>query len=141
MIETNYIAVLVATVIAVVLGMGWFGPVFGTTWAAIIGAKNPTDMTPEENKDFQKKMVPVYIVNIVLTALMMWVLYISMNIGTLFSPIQSAFVLWLGFVVPLMGTQALWSGKPKRHAWTMFLLTSGYQLICFVVAGAIYASF
>jgi len=39
MIEINYIAILVSTVIAVVLGMGWFGPVFGATWATIIGAK------------------------------------------------------------------------------------------------------
>ena len=138
MIEINYIAILVSTVIAVVLGMGWFGPVFGATWATIIGVKKPSDMTPEENKDFQKKMVPVYITNMILTLMMMLVLYVGIYFISVFSPIETAFVLWLGFVVPLMGTQALWSGKSKNHAWTMFLLTTGYQLICFVVAGAMY---
>lgn len=139
MLEINYIGVILSTVIAVVLGMGWFGPVFGNLWSDIIGTKKPGDMTPEENKEFQKKMVPVYIVNIILTCVMMCVLYVFVSFAP-FTSMTSVFVLWLGFVLPLMGTQALWSGKPKRHAWSMFFLTTGYQLICFVVAGAIFAS-
>ncbi len=137
--DINYIAILVSAVIAVVLAMGWFGPVFGKIWAEVTGMKDPSQMTPEENKEAQKKMAPAYILNIILTIMMMVVLFFFVKYSNMASGITAAFIAWLGFVVPLMAGQALWSGKSKRLAWQMFLLTSGYQLICFVVAGALYA--
>lgn len=134
----QYFSIIIASVIAIVLGMGWFGPVFGKMWAEIIGAKTPADLTPEENKEMQKKMAPLYVVNIILTIGLMFALYFFVMWSRITSGVTAGFLAWLGFVVPLMGTQALWSGKSKRYAWQMFLLTSGYQLICFVVAGALY---
>ncbi len=127
-----------STVIAIVLGMGWFGPIFGKQWAEVIGMKDPSDMTPVERKEAQGKMMPAYIVNVVLTLIMMLVLYYFIKGWSTLSGMTVACIAWLGFVVPLMAGQALWGGKSKRLAWQMFLLTSGYQLICFVVAGAIY---
>jgi hypothetical protein len=138
--ELNYIAIIITTVIAVVLGMGWFGFVFGKLWAEIVGTKDPSLMTLEENKEFQKKMAPVYVVNIVMTFIMMGVLYFFSKGFPEMSPLSITFLAWLGFVVPLEASQSLWSGKSRRHAWQMFLLTCGYQLLCFVIAGAIYTA-
>jgi hypothetical protein len=138
--DINYIGILITTTVAVVLGMGWFGPIFGKVWAEIIGMKQATEMTPEENKEFQKKMAPAYIINIVLTGMMMVGLFFFVKGSNAVSGITASFIAWLFFALPLMGGQALWSGKAKRLAWQMFLLTTGYQLICFVVAGAIYSA-
>jgi hypothetical protein len=138
--EINYVAISITTIICVVLGMGWFGPVFGKAWAEIIGMPPASEMTPEQNKAFRQKMIPVYILNVIVTLIMMVILYLNVKGLTPVPGVTTAFLAWLGFVMPIEAGNALWSGKPKRHAWMMFLLTASYQLLCFVIAGALYTA-
>lgn len=140
--EINYLLVALATVISVVLGMGWFGPLFGKAWAEIIGMPMPGDMTPEEAKAFKQKMVPIYMANLAITIVMMWTLFLYVGGAKTLAGVSglvAAFSAWFGFVMPIEAANALWSGKPRRSAWMMFALTAGYQLLCFVIAGALYS--
>lgn len=134
----NYLAIIIASVIAMVLGMGWYGALFGKVWAKIIGMKDPNELTPEEKKEMNKKSMPLYVIQLVMTLIMMWVLYFYVKSWVTVSGVTASFFAWFGFVLPVQAANALWSGKPKAHAWGLFLITAGYQLICFIIAGALY---
>ncbi len=136
--EINYLAIIIVTVITIVLGMGWFGPLFGKVWAEVIGMPEPSTQTAEEKKCAGQKMMPVMITNTVVTLIMMTILYLNVKGLAPVSGITTAFIAWFGFVMPIQAGNALWSGKPRRLAWMMFLLTASYQLLCFVIAGALY---
>jgi len=42
-------------------------------------------------------------------------------------------VVWLGFVATILINPVLFEGK----SWTLYLINSGYQLVCLLVAGVI----
>jgi hypothetical protein len=47
-----------------------------------------------------------------------------------------AFWAWLGFAVPLLLNEVLWQSKPMK----LYLINIGYQLVSFVLMGAIVAA-
>lgn len=54
-----------------------------------------------------------------------------------YSGVQNAFMLWLGFVVPMTVSNIIWWGD-KREWWVKKILISvSYRLIVFLVAGYI----
>lgn len=131
--------VFVCAVIAMVLGFIWYGPLFGKLWARVVGMDLST-MTPESKKEMQKKMAPVYLLNFILVVVTAFVFDIFMGAAHITSPmvgVKLAFWIWLGFVMPTIAGQAMWSNKPKNLAWAMFLTSAGYQLVLFIIFGII----
>ncbi len=122
-----------------VLGYIWYGPFFGKAWARIIGMDMST-MTPEQKKEMGKKMGPMYLLNFLLAILIAGTLGFIINNWAMASGLVTGLIIWLGFVMPMMAMNAMWSGKAKKLAWQMFWLTAGYQLICFIIAGVILAA-
>ncbi len=135
----NIWAVLVIGVIYMVLGFIWYGPLFGKTWARIIGMDH-SQMTPETKKAMQKKMGPVYILNFILTLVTVYILALFIQLGIRGGGIGTALWIWLGFIMPTVAGYAIWSGKPRKLAWQMFFVSAAYQLITIVIAGAILAA-
>jgi hypothetical protein len=140
----NWWAILVAGIASMVLGMIWYGPfLFGKTWMKIIGVDLATT-PPEKIKAEQKRMFPFYLLQFVVTLVTLYVLanYISLyetvsgQFGAI-AGITTALWIWLGFVMPLALGGAVWSGKSKKLMLAMFLTTAGYQLVAFVMFGAI----
>lgn len=138
--DINILAVIVCAVVAQVLGFLWYGPFFGKSYMAVIGGKKREEMTDEECKEMNKKMGPVYILNIVVSIVTILVLscvlkqYVVMNTV---EGMKIALLMWLGFVMPMCASGAMWSGKPKKIAINMFLITAGYQLVAFALFGLI----
>ncbi len=130
----NWLAVIVVAIAHLILGSIWYGPIFGKAWMEIAGM---TAMSPEQKKAMQKKMMPMYLLQFALSILTAWVL--AWNIGMIgtVSGIQVAFWVWLGFVMPVVAGNSMWSGKSKKIAWKMFWITTSYNLIAFLIAGAI----
>jgi hypothetical protein len=119
MIQTNFLAVLVAAIVATVVGMVWYGPLFGKEWSKMIG------LTPEKMAEAKKNgMTTAYGVNFIAAIVMAYVLSNSLadrhivDIGT---ALYLAFWIWLGFIATVMLGGVLWEKKPMALYWIQSL--------------------
>lgn len=134
--HTNYLAIFVCLVSAFVIGNVWYGPLFKKTWGRVIGM-NEDKMTPEQKASLKKSMFGMIIAQIFLYFITVFVLSkMTPGMGVVPS-VQLSFIMWFGFVMPIIGSASIWSGKPKNLAWTMFLLMSGCQLLTYLSFGLI----
>lgn len=134
MIIINYWAVLVCGVLSMVLGAIWYGPLFGRKWAQIIGA-NPDDL--KACKEMQKRAMPLYVAQFLLTLFQVWVLAYDMALLKNVSGLQNAIWLWAGFVMPTVAGSAMWNNDSAKISWARFLIQAGYQLILFIIFGLV----
>ena len=135
MVPINYFAVLVSTIVAMVLGVLWYGPLFGKQWSALMG------VTPEDmQKMGQKSMSKEYTIQALGALLMSFMLehaviftstYLSLT--GIAAGIFTGAGLWIGFVAPITVGMVLWEGKPWKH-WG---IVSGYWLATLVVMAII----
>ncbi len=137
----DYIIILIMGIVSSILGMGWFGSLFGKSWSLSTGLKDTSLMTPEENKEFRQKMMPVYIVSFILNLVLMFSLVLFIKSLSLLKTIEAVLVAWGGFIIPVLAGFSMWSGKTRKDSWTVFLLLAGYYLLTFVISGAIYMLF
>ena len=133
--QLNYWAILVCGILSMVVGSIWYGPMlFGKVWMKIVGAQA---MSPAEMKAMQKKVMPLYLVQFLITLFQVWVL--ANNIA--YYPDKSALVLslWVyaGFVVPIIAGTCMWNNDPKNIAWARFWVQAGYQLVLFIIFGLV----
>lgn len=137
MVPINVLAVVSATVIAIILGFLWYGPIFGKKWMAEAG------ITPEKlARDKAKGMGKTYAIMIVSTCVMSYVLshvlvFASMYLQTsgITAGISTGFWMWLGFVMPVSLGSVLWDGK----SWTYWFITAGYYLVALIFMGIVLA--
>jgi hypothetical protein len=115
MIQTNFLAVLVAAIAATVVGFLWYGPLFGKEWSELIG------MTPEKMAEAKKKgLTGTYVINFIATLVMAYVLSRSIdtrliiNIG---EGLWLSFWIWLGFMATVMLAPVLWQKQSIKLYW------------------------
>ncbi len=128
----NYWAVLVSAIVSMIIGSIWYGPLFGKKFMEIMGMAN---CSPEERAKMQKSMTSSYILQFIGSLVMFFVLawYITTSTHTgAGGGLANAFGLWLGFVVPLSLSNALWGGK-----MSLFWINIGCMLVTLLAAGAI----
>lgn len=126
MVNVNYIVVLLAAIVSMVIGFLWYSPMlFAKPWMKEMG------LTDKSMKEGQKKMGPLYALSLVGSFVMAYVLYHIATMGAYFFGhsgidigLQSAFWSWLGFIMPVQMTEVIFGGK----SWKLFLLNTGYQL-------------
>lgn len=136
--EVNYLAILVCGVVAMGIGFLWYGPLFGKAWMQIMGADN----MPQEQKDAMKKnMWVMYFLQFILSLITAGVLdYNIANWAGSETAVGVAICVWFGFIMTTEAGAALWSGKPSKVAWKMFFISSGAQLVTFIIFGVILGS-
>ena len=131
-IEVNLWAVLVAAIASMVIGSVWHGPLFGNRYMQAMGM----DSWSEEKKAEMKKcMKQAYVWQFIASLLMIYVLACFMwltNQMTILGGLTVAFWAWIGFVVPVKLSEALWGGK-----MILFWIGIGNMLVTLLVAGAI----
>ncbi len=124
----NYLAVIVSTIAALVIGFVWYAPqVFGKRWMAylgttqaVLGNPGPTGM----------------VVGLVAAFVNSWVLAaLALNLGgtTVSDGIMLGVLTWLGFMATLTAAQISFEKKP----WGLWLVNNGHNLIAQVVMAAI----
>jgi hypothetical protein len=131
-ITINYWAIIVGAVAAMVVGSIWYGPLFGKAWTRIIGA---TDMDLQKRKEMQKKAMPLYLVQFVLTVFQVLVLAHLIADTQIVSGLERALWIWAAFVVPTIAGTAMWNNNSAKTKWAQFLIQSGYQLVMFIIFG------
>jgi hypothetical protein len=127
----NYLAVLIAAVAAMFLGMFWYSPMlFGKTWMAALGK------TEEEIK--KGSTGPIYVINTVANLILAYVLAWATRYAGAVNAIDGAKVgiwVWLGFVVTTLLPVYLFEMRPIK----VYFIYIVYQLISFIVMGIILA--
>lgn len=137
--EINIIAIAVATIISIALGMLWYGPLFGKSWMSLIG------MTKEKADHIkQQGMGTTYVLMIGTSFLMALVLsyvisfYGSYNVlqPSALTGVVAALWVWLGFIVPVTMSPVLWEKRP----WKLWFINASYYLVSLVIMGAVLAA-
>jgi hypothetical protein len=122
--DINYLAVFVAWIVHIVMGLIWFRPeLFGKEWSRLTGK----DLTPAK-----KWLIPGLIGHL----LMIFVLVILIKLTNSNTGLSGMFIgllTWIGFVVPMESGELVWEKIPFR----LFLLRTGNQLIGIAVSGFI----
>ncbi len=124
----NYWAVLGGAIFLFVVGMIWYGPLFGKKWMKLMGAEN---MTKEDIAKAQKEMMPMYVIQVLLGLVTSYVLYYFVNMSGM--GVVMGFWVWLGFAMP-MAAGAMWDTQ-KGMKFTKFAIVAGYQLVTLLVLG------
>lgn len=124
----NYIAILVAAVLALVIGFAWYSPaVFGKRWMAYLGTTqaqlgNPGGMGMA--------------VGVIASLANAWVLAVlSLNLGgkSLADGVMLGVICWLGFMATITAAQISFEKKPGG----LWLLNNAHNVIVQIVMAAI----
>jgi hypothetical protein len=132
----NMWAVLACALATMVVGFLWYSPLlFANPWMKLMGydANDKAKIA-----EMQKSTGPSYAMSLIASLLSAAVLDKIILISTVHSPlhgIKVALAVWLGFVTTVQLTNALFSRQPAR----LYAINTGYQLVCYVVMGAILA--
>lgn len=143
MIDVNYLAVLAAGVVSMALGFLWYSPVIlGKPWMKAMG------FTASELKKAQQTMGPWYGVSFVLSLVMAFVLshvmILSMNFfhyDKMTTGLTTAFWMWVGFVMPVQFTTAMFSRKFDSNQMTLFGVNTAYQLVSLILMSIVIGLF
>ncbi len=129
----NYWAIIVCGVLAMVMGSIWYGPIFGKLWMKLTGASG---MSEAECKEMRKKAMPLYLVQFILTLFQLFVL-VHLTGYSATGGMLSALWVWAGFVLPTVAGACMWTSEPRPMAWKRFFVQAGFQLVSFLVFGAV----
>ena len=129
--HVNYLAVLVSAIAIFLLGGLWYSKaLFATKWIALQGK------TEEQLKQGSTPMAPALLIAFICGFLISWTLAVILNH---FRPldvmkgIAVGTLCWIGFAGATSFANGIFSSKPKA----LWLIDSGYNLVSFIIAGAI----
>lgn len=137
-VPINYIAVIVAAVASIAIGMIWYGPLFGKQWTVMMG------WTPEAVAAMKAKgdMGQKYGIQIIGSLVMAYVLANALIFASTYMQVSgvqagamAGFFNWLGFVAPVTLGSALWEQK----SWNLWLLNNAYYIVSLISMGVILA--
>lgn len=132
--EINYWAVLTCVVLSIGIAVVWYGPLFGRKWAEIVGGNFDTT---EARREMQKKVMPLYITQFLLTLFQVTILALYIQGWKEASGLENSLWIWAAFVMPTIASSSMWNNDSAKVSWARFLIQSGYQLIVFVMFGFI----
>ena len=130
--KINYPAVIVAAILHWILGAVWYG-VFSSKFIELM-AWTPAQIAAIESQSHTKDYILAFLSSLVLTYILAhFVQYTkAVNIS---GGLQTAFWLWLGFVVTTQLPTVLFEGRKPG----LYLLNIGYQFVACLAAGALLA--
>ncbi len=126
------LAIILAGLASMPIGMLWYGPLFGKTWAKLMG------FSTASMDDSKKKMRATYAAQLTGTVVQAFVLSLmifSSRVFELGQVMLLAFWLWLGFMATVIMTKQLFDTRPfNRH---LYAIDAFYQLVVLEVMAII----
>lgn len=136
MVPINFVSVIVAAVVAFIIGFMFHGPLFGKLWMKLANI-HPTGK--EKFSDMVPQMLLNLVANIVTACILAMFINVTEsyynNVGNIYGGMGVAFWAWLGFLVTATSMDVIWVGKSKK-LWLFEIVAS---LISFLAMGAILA--
>lgn len=125
-------------VLSVVIGFVWYGPLFGKPWMKLSGLAMP------ETKPSFGMMIKPLALSLVGSFMMSYVLSCSIafhdayyNVSGYVPGLSIAFLMWLGFIVPVYLSFSGWEGKP----WKLFWIHAGYWFVFIMITATLTIAF
>lgn len=116
--HASFLALGTSIVVSFIFGFLWYGPLFGKTWAGLMGYK----VTEEcQGKPPLSSLLLTLLGNVFTTVAMAYILNIykpCCNFG-------AALLIWIGFYVPVALSTVAWDRRP----WKLFALNTIYYLL------------
>jgi hypothetical protein len=134
----NYLAVLVAALVIFILGGLWYSPVlFAKRWIALLGRTEEQMRADAAAANMPLLYISAFICSLLIAYMMAHFLGHMAGADLMAASAAHGALFgvgaWLGFAAPTSYATAIFSGTP-RQKW---LIDSGYNLVSFVLAGAI----
>lgn len=131
MIDVNWLAVVAAALAGFVVGGIWYGPIMGKRWMGAVGLS--------EDQIKSGNMGVIYGGAFAFSLLASWTLaHTFATYGqdlSVMVKVLTAFGVALGFIVPAIGTNYLFSQKSKA----LFFIDAGYWLLFYIAMGLVHA--
>lgn len=127
--DVNFLAILVAGVIHMILGFLWYGPLFSKPWMKLVG------MTQEQAQQGGPNPV-IYLIPFVTALIGFYVLALFINAAGMGTPAGGAatgLLAGVGFLATFAGANYLFSTRPFQ----LYLIDIGYPVLSLVIAGAL----
>lgn len=132
--DVNWLGVVLAALGGFVVGGLWYGPVMGKRWMGAVG------ITEEQIKE--GSMGLIYGGAFAFSLLASWTLahtfqsYADAGADlSVMAKVMTSFGVALGFIVPAIGTNYLFSQKSKA----LFFIDAGYWLLFYIAMGLVHA--
>lgn len=135
LVPINYLAVILCGISYMVIGMLWFGPLFGKRWMRLSG------ITEKKLKELQQNgMTQTYAISFVSSLVMAYVLdhfiwFTAPGAVTIAVGIKTAIWAWLGFVATTSLAGYLYTAEKKPMS--LYLLDNGCWFVSFLFFGII----
>ena len=132
--KIKYPAVIVATLVHYILGGLWYSPLlFGNKFIQLINW-TPEQLRQVESQSHTKEFVLAFVMSLVLVYVLAHFVNYTKATSAL-GGIQTAFWIWLGFVVTTQAPTVIFEGR----SFGLFAINVAYQLVGCALAGAILA--
>lgn len=124
----NWLAVLAGTVVNMVIGFLWYGPLFGQTWMNWIG-KSADEIESDSS------MYMFSTASALISAFMLALIIAAFGASTLTGGAVLGALVWLGIGATATLVYSVFEGPPL-NVWVLHV---GYQLVVFIIMGALFA--
>lgn len=127
----NYLAILVATIVSMILGAVWYAPqVFGKEWMRLSG------LTEKETKENRGAPMVLMLVGSLVAAYVMAHFVDFAGASTFTDGARVGAWVGIGFVFTAAMGESIFNRRPAR----LLAITGGYSVVNLVVMGAILAA-
>jgi hypothetical protein len=132
--QLNWLAVLVAAVSSMIVGFLWYSPMlFARPWMREMGYETDDQARVQEMRKGAGRAYLGSMIAGLITAFTLALFLEALHVQDLHVGLAVSFHSWLGFVATVQLTGALFT----KQSMKLFGINTGYQLVCFLVMGAI----
>ncbi|MAZ40709.1 hypothetical protein CL654_01140 [bacterium] len=126
-VSVDYTAIIVATIVGTIVGMLWYGPLFGKKWMDYM-ARIGKPVSGKFDADAKKAMG----LGLIVTLVMSYVLYLFvavLSVDSIGKAVELGIIVWLGFTATVMANSILYEDKDKG----ITVIGALYYLVSFVL--------
>ena len=127
-LAVNWLAVLVAAVINMVIGFLWYGPLFSNLFLRLIGKR-------EEEIEGSPVVYLLGFVMGLVTTYVLAVIIVSAGVTTWWGGAVTGAVVWIAIGALTSANTILYEDRPVG----LWLLSSSYQIVVLTIAGVLFA--
>jgi len=132
----NLWSVLVAAVATMILGFLWYSPLlFAKPWTLAMGYDLNDKAKMEEMRKGAGKLYGITFIASLISAFVLAKIIDVTTVSAVLYGMKIGLAVWLGFVTTVQLTSTLFKKRPIK----LYLIDTGYQLVCYLVMGAILA--